>query len=152
MGLLDRWFKKKARTQLQSQAAPASGKKEQAPRQAAPAPSAPALPPAEHQAAAAPRAVSRRTTEVIVRPLVTEKSARGESRGQYTFLVSRSATKSEITRAVEELYGVRPRAVRVMHQLGKAVRFGRMAGTRRDTKKAIVILPSGVTLALHEGV
>jgi len=54
--------------------------------------------------------------------------------------------------AVEELYGTKPERVNVINVQGKVMRFGRSMGRRSDFKKAIVTLPSGKTINLHEGV
>lgn len=89
---------------------------------------------------------------VLVRPLLSEKSARGEKHGQYTFAVSMDATKTEIIRAVEQVYGVKPSSVRTLVTEGKIARFGRSVGRRKDWKKAIVTLPEGKTISIHTGV
>ncbi len=88
----------------------------------------------------------------LLRPLVTEKAARGEVVGHYTFMVKRSASKNEIKRAIQTLYGVKALAVRTQNMSGRQVRFGRSLGRRSDYKKAVVVVPEGKTLKLHEGV
>lgn len=98
------------------------------------------------------RKVSRLASRIILKPVVTEKTAVLESRGQYVFRVARTASKEQIKRAVSELYGVSPLAVRIINVQGKAVRFGRFNGRRQDYKKAIVILKKGDSIAVHEGV
>jgi large subunit ribosomal protein L23 len=57
-----------------------------------------------------------------------------------------------IKRAVKELYGVMPARVTVAHVQGRYVRFGRSMGRRSDYKKAVVTLPKGSTITIHEGV
>ncbi len=89
---------------------------------------------------------------VLVRPLLSEKSARGEKRGQYTFAVNIKATKTEIIRAVEQVYGVKPASVRTLVTEGKIARFGMSLGRRKTWKKAIVTLPEGKTISIHTGV
>ena len=89
---------------------------------------------------------------VLVRPLVSEKSAHAETRSVYTFVVAKDATKTQIKAAVEQVYGVRPTQVRTIHTEGKEVRFGRTIGRRKDWKKAIVTLPAGQTISIHTGV
>ena len=89
---------------------------------------------------------------VIVRPLVSEKAAHAETKGMYTFVVAKDATKTQIKAAVEQVYGVRPTQVRTIHTEGKEVRFGRTIGRRKDWKKAIVTLPAGQTISIHTGV
>jgi large subunit ribosomal protein L23 len=88
--------------------------------------------------------------EIIRQPVLTEKGDRGQMGGKYTFFVSRDANKVEIARAIRELYGVQPIAVRIMNVKGKAVRFGRRKGTRKDRKKAVITLKPGDTISVTE--
>jgi large subunit ribosomal protein L23 len=95
----------------------------------------------------------RKAHEIIVRPLVTEKSTdQLEKNGAYTFVVARDANKIEIAKAVEELFGVRVRDVRTMRYAGKQRRVGRFVGRRSSWKKAIVTLREGDTIEIFEGV
>mgnify|MGYP001573239142 CR=1 FL=1 len=89
---------------------------------------------------------------VLERALVSEKSAMGESKGTYGFIVKPKATKTEIKKAIELIYGVKPVSVRVINMLGKPARFGRRSGQRKNFKKAIIRLPKGSTISVHEGV
>ena len=89
---------------------------------------------------------------IILRPLISEKTAIAETKGTYTFMVSTRATKSDVKTAVELVYGVKPLMVRTINNEGKKVRFGRNLGQRKDWKKAIVTLPKGKTISIHEGV
>lgn len=89
---------------------------------------------------------------VLVRAIVSEKSSMNEARSVYTFEVVKSATKIDIKNAVRAQYGVQPHTVRMINVEGKNVRFGRYMGRRNDWKKAIVSLPKGTTLDVHEGV
>jgi len=89
---------------------------------------------------------------VLVKPLVTEKSAIAESKNKYSFLVAKSANKNQVKAAVAEIYGVQPTQVNIANVEGRAVRFGRSAGRRGDYKKAIVTLPAGKTIDIHTGV
>ena len=89
---------------------------------------------------------------ILVKPLVTEKSAVAESINKYSFVVARSANKNQIKKAVEEIYGVKPAVVNVINMEGRRLRFGRSAGRRSDFKKAIVTLPEGKTIDIHSGV
>jgi large subunit ribosomal protein L23 len=82
--------------------------------------------------------------EVIRRPLITEKSsALKETQGTVCFEVHRQATKPEIKKAVESLFGVKVADVRVANMHGKVKRQGRFAGRRPDWKKAFVVLKKG---------
>lgn len=91
-------------------------------------------------------------TSVIVKPLVTEKSAVLASANQYVFVVKKNANRVAIRSAVKALYGVTPASVNIMNVRGKKVRFGRIRGKRSDWKKAVVTLPAGKTINVYEGV
>ena len=82
--------------------------------------------------------------EVIRRPLITEKStALKETQRTLCFEVHRDATKPEIKKAVETLFGVKVADVRVANVHGKVKRQGRYVGQRPDWKKAYVVLKKG---------
>ena len=82
--------------------------------------------------------------EVIRRPLLTEKSTLlKESQQTLVFEVHRDATKPEIKKAVETLFGVKVEEVRVANVHGKVKRQGRFVGRRPDWKKAYVVLKKG---------
>ena len=83
-------------------------------------------------------------TDVIRRPLVTEKTTRLREDGQtLAFEVARAATKIEIKHAVEKLFGAKVADVRTALGQGKVKRQGRFMGRRSDWKKAYVRLPEG---------
>lgn len=100
------------------------------------------------------KAVTHSTTMpgILLYPLVTEKGTRLQQQDVYQFAVATGANKIQIKQAVKARYGVMPRKVRVMHRKGKVVRFGRYTGTRKDWKRALVTLPKGKTIDVHEGV
>lgn len=102
------------------------------------------------QAAAgnAPRFVDERLYAVLVAPHITEKAANlGESSNQYAFKVARDATKREIARAVEKLFGVQVRNVTTTNVKGKVKRGPRgQASRRKNWKKAYVRLGEGENL------
>lgn len=106
--------------------------------------------------AAASRASSRGDQPIIpgvlLFPLVTEKGTRLESKGTYQFAVATTTTKLTVARAIAARYGVKPARVRIMSRRGKWVRFGRMYGKRSDWKRALITLPKGATINVHEGV
>lgn len=82
--------------------------------------------------------------EVIRRPLITEKTtALKETTRAVCFEVHRDATKPEIKKAVEALFGVKVSDVRVANVHGKVKRQGRYSGRRPDWKKAYVVLKQG---------
>jgi len=93
-----------------------------------------------------------RAYDVLLHPCVTEKTTMQESMGQYTFVVALGANKVEIKKAVHALYGVTPSRVHVLHYDGKSRRFGRFTGRGAGYKKAVVFMPKGVTIDIHEGV
>ena len=81
--------------------------------------------------------------DVLVAPVVSEKSYGLLDEGKYTFLVSPEANKTEIKIAVEQVFGVKVASVNTISRKGKArrTRFG--IGRRKDTKRAIVTLREG---------
>lgn len=89
--------------------------------------------------------------DVIIRPVVTEKSTRLMAENKYTFLVHPQATKVDIRRAVEELFNVTVVKVNTMKVRGKKRRYGRLVGRTPDRKKAIVTLKPGDKIEIIEG-
>jgi large subunit ribosomal protein L23 len=83
---------------------------------------------------------------VLVHPVVSEKTSRLESEGQYVFEVMRGANKVEIKKAVERHYRVHVAKVNIVQVGGKIVTRGRVSGKRKDWTKAYVILKKGETL------
>ena len=84
--------------------------------------------------------------KVLVRPVVSEKTSRLESEGQYVFEVRRGANKVEIKKAVERHYRVHVAKVNIVQVGGKTVTRGRVSGKRKDWTKAYVVLKKGETL------
>ena len=85
---------------------------------------------------------------VVRRALLTEKSSAFREQNKYVFEVDRRAGKSEIKRAVEELFKVDVVEVRTMNVRGKIKRMGRFEGKRPDWKKAVVTLAEGSSIDL----
>ena len=86
--------------------------------------------------------------EIIIAPIVTEKSNNGLQEGKYTFKVNKNATKVEIANAVEKLFEVQVLKVNTISVKGKKKRVGYHQGKTSDWKKAIVKIetnPSEVT-------
>ena len=81
--------------------------------------------------------------DILLSPVVSEKSYALLDQGKYTFLVDPRANKSEIKKAVESIFDVKVSSVHTMNRQGKArrTRFG--MGRRKDTKRAIVTLREG---------
>lgn len=78
--------------------------------------------------------------EIIIAPVVTEKSNDQLQEGKYTFRVNKKATKVEIAKAVEKLFEVKVLKVNTMTVTGKVKRMGAHEGKRPDWKKAIVTI------------
>jgi len=81
--------------------------------------------------------------DILLAPVVSEKSYGLLDEGKYTFLVDPRANKTEIKIAVEEVFGVKVRSVNTLNRQGKTrrTRFG--IGKRKDTKRAVVTLENG---------
>jgi large subunit ribosomal protein L23 len=93
--------------------------------------------------------------DVIVRPVITEKSTRLAESGQYVFEVAPDANKIQIKQAVEQVFAskkINVVAVNILRVPGKMRRLGRHQGMTRSWKKAIVTLRPGQRLDLFEGV
>jgi large subunit ribosomal protein L23 len=91
--------------------------------------------------------------DIIVRPLVTEKSHDQLDRlGAYTFVVAKDANKIEIAQAIEKQFNVKVRDVRTMRYAGKQKRMGRWVGRKASWKKAVVTLAPGDSIEIFEGV
>ncbi|MDY3844988.1 MAG: 50S ribosomal protein L23 [Ruminococcus sp.] len=80
--------------------------------------------------------------DIILKPVITEKSIDGLQVGKYTFKVAKDANKVEIADAVEKLFGVKVAKVNTMNCRGRVKRVGRFVGKTADWKKAIVTLTS----------
>ncbi len=90
--------------------------------------------------------------DIIIRPIITEKSMTGIGMKKYTFEVAKDATKIEIARAVETLFGVKVSKVNTLHVRGQMRRQGRSEGYTRSWKKAVVTLTEGSkTIEFFEG-
>ncbi len=89
--------------------------------------------------------------DILIRPIVTEKSTALMEQGKYTFRVPLAATKIQISQAVEQIFKVKVQAVNTMRYEGKLKRMGRTQGRRSDWKKAVVTLKPGEAIELFEG-
>lgn len=107
----------------------------------------------EVKTAVAEKEVTSKTAyKVLIRPLITEKSTYLQSGGTYVFEVSPSTTKTEIKKAVQALYKVKVKGIRIVNLQGKQVRFGRVQGRRKASKKAMVTLQKGQVIELNKNV
>ncbi|MBQ2604921.1 MAG: 50S ribosomal protein L23 [Clostridia bacterium] len=78
--------------------------------------------------------------DIIIRPIITEKSMIGATEKKYTFEVAKKANKIEIAKAVEEIFGVKVAKVNTLNVRGRLRRQGRHQGYTRAWKKAYVTL------------
>ena len=79
--------------------------------------------------------------DIIIRPVITERSMGGIAAGKYTFEVAKDANKIEIAEAVEILFpGTKVASVNTMHVCGKQKRMGRNVGMTKSWKKAVVTI------------
>ena len=93
-----------------------------------------------------------RMYNIILAPVITEKSTLGGEHNQVTFRVAKDSTKPEIKQAVEALFDVKVKAVNTLNQKGKIKRFRGRLGKRNDVKKAIVTLEEGQMIDVTTGI
>lgn len=93
-----------------------------------------------------------RTFDVIVNPIVTEKTTMAAELGKYVFEVPLKADKKEIKHAVEALFAVEVTKVNTINYDGKVKRFRGRVGKRKAFKKAVVTLKEGQAIDLASGV
>jgi large subunit ribosomal protein L23 len=89
--------------------------------------------------------------DIIVKPLISERSVADMEYNKYTFKVDINANKIDIKHAVEEIFKVKVVDVKTMVVKGKLKRMGRFEGKRPDWKKAIVTLKEGDKIEIIEG-
>lgn len=91
--------------------------------------------------------------DVILKPVITEKSMQGMEAKKYTFLVHPESNKTQIKEAVEKMFaGTKVKSVNTMNQDGKTKRRGRTSGKTAKTKKAIVQLTAeSADIEIFEG-
>lgn len=89
--------------------------------------------------------------DIIIRPVVTEKSIGLMEHNKYVFKVALSANKIEIKKAIEEIFKVNVVDVNTVRVKGKEKRMGRSVGKTSDYKKAIVQLAEGDSIEIFEG-
>jgi len=87
-------------------------------------------------------------TDVIVAPVITEKSAIQRENNVYTFKVAKSANKIQIKKAIEEAFGVKVKNVNTANTKAKRKRVGRYTGMTKTYKKAFVTLEDGNSIEL----
>jgi large subunit ribosomal protein L23 len=89
--------------------------------------------------------------DIIRAPAITEKSTMVSEYNQVVFKVARDATKPEIKAAVEQLFGVKVKAVNTQVRKGKMKQFRRVRARQSDTKRAVVTLVEGHTIDVTTG-
>ncbi|MEX5285612.1 50S ribosomal protein L23 [Selenomonas sputigena] len=88
--------------------------------------------------------------DILIRPLITEKSTQLMEEGKYVFVVAKKANKIEIAKAVAAIFKVKVADVNTVNVSGKVKRMGRFVGKRSDYKKAIVKLAPGETIEFFQ--
>lgn len=96
-------------------------------------------------------------TEVLIRPIVTEKlTAMGDKLNRYGFIVVKRANKLEVKKAVEELYGVSVAAVNTVNYAGKlksrSTKSGVITGQKNSFKKAYISLAEGEKIDFYSNI
>jgi large subunit ribosomal protein L23 len=89
--------------------------------------------------------------DVILRPVITEKSTAASEHNKVVFVVTQYATKPQIKAAVEGLFKVKVTAVNTLNRKGKSRRFRGIKGRTSDTKRAIVTLAEGQRIDVTTG-
>jgi large subunit ribosomal protein L23 len=90
--------------------------------------------------------------DIVLRPVLTEKSYDNVQERKYTFIVAKTSNKSEIKTAVEQIFDVEVEKVNTINRKGKKKRMGRYQGYRPNTKRAIVKLTeNSKTIEFFEG-
>ncbi|PKK91566.1 MAG: 50S ribosomal protein L23 [Candidatus Wallbacteria bacterium HGW-Wallbacteria-1] len=89
--------------------------------------------------------------DILVKPLISEKSVEMMEHSKYCFKVDKRANKIQIAEAVEEIFKVKVMSVNTANYVGKNRRMGVYQGKRADWKKAIVTLKEGDSIPFFEG-
>lgn len=95
--------------------------------------------------------VAARHYDIVVAPVITEKSTILSENNQVVFEVAIGANKTEIKDAIEAMFKVKVTAVNTLRVKGKTKRFRGIAGRRKDVKKAVVTLKDGDTIDIATG-
>ena len=95
--------------------------------------------------------IHKEARDVLIAPVVSEKSYGLLDQNKYTFLVRKDANKTEIKIAVEQVFSVRVTAVNTVNRVGKRRRTRQGYGARPDTKRAIVSVAEGQRIDIFSG-
>ena len=90
--------------------------------------------------------------DIIIKPVITEKSMILLADNKYTFIVDKRANKTEIKNAIQEIFSVTVASVHTMNLRGKPKRMGRFEGRKPNRKKAIIALKPGQKIRQFEGI
>lgn len=89
--------------------------------------------------------------DIIIRPIISEKSYEMIEKNRYTFEVAKTSSKPQIADAVSEIFGVTVTSVNTMNVTGKPRRVRVAKGKTRDWKKAVVTLKDGDSIEFFQG-
>jgi large subunit ribosomal protein L23 len=95
--------------------------------------------------------MSLHPSEVLIRPVISEKSYEGIAANQYTFQVHKDAHKTQVRQAVEQLFDVKVERVNILKVQPKPKRRGVHKGVKTGWKKAVVQLRKGDSIEIFEG-
>jgi large subunit ribosomal protein L23 len=95
--------------------------------------------------------VSLHPAQILIKPVVSEKSYNQITENRYTFRVHADAHKTQVRQAVEELFDVKVTSVNIVKMPAKPKRRGMIKGTKPGWKKAIVELKAGDKIEIFEG-
>ena len=88
----------------------------------------------------------------MLKPLITEKASELGALNKYVFAINPKMNKIEVKKAIRKIYQVDPLKVNILNFSGKKVRAGRIQGSTKNWKKAVVTLRSGDKIEVYEGV
>lgn len=106
----------------------------------------------KRKAKAAASTATARDYDVIVSPVITEKSTMVSEQNKVVFNVRMDANKQEVKNAIQNIFGVKVTSVNTLVRLGKQKNFRGIAGKQSDVKKAIITLAEGQNINLEGGV
>ncbi len=95
--------------------------------------------------------MTKEARDIVIKPVVTEKTMNLLADNKYTFIVDKRANKIEIKNAIEEIFKVKVDKVATVNIKGKPKRMGRFEGHKPSRKKAVVSLKPGHRITLFEG-
>lgn len=87
-------------------------------------------------------------SDIVLEPVITEKTTDLNQHNVYTFKVNKKATKTQVKKAIEEAFGVKVKKVNTINTTPKKKRVGRYAGKTQSIKKALVFLEEGQSIEI----